>query len=176
VPIEKLAQWSEKAKTTIEVLVSNMVNPRVLNKIFFKNYRQVDLENTIKLFYRAKRLYEARDEVSTILKAIVEIEIAMCERGAIWRILQDDSQKEMHPQHKQVLENLVTLTSRGLYLIDSFKEQNRIYQDSFCFREIEHTDSLLNQVKVFGGFYLVKKLPIPNMQETGKIDYENADK
>jgi hypothetical protein len=64
-----------------------MVNPIVLNKIFFKNYKVISVESTIKLFYRAMRLYEARDYVSVILKCIVEIEIAMLEKGAIWRIL-----------------------------------------------------------------------------------------
>jgi hypothetical protein len=139
VSVEVLAQWSEKTKTTIEVLVANMVNPGILNKIFFKNYRQVSLENTIKLFYRAKRLYEAREEVSTILKAIVEIDVAIAPSSAVWRIMQEESPKEVHEQHRKHLDKLVSLISRGLYLIDSFKEQNRIYNKNFCFREVEHT-------------------------------------
>jgi hypothetical protein len=84
---DQLELWSEKAKTTIEVLVSNMVNPIVLNKIFFKNYKVTNVENTIKLFYRATILYEAREVVSVILKCIVEIEVAMLESGVMWRIL-----------------------------------------------------------------------------------------
>ena len=73
--------------------MSNMVSPIVLNKIFFKNYRVVNIVSTIKLFLRTIKLYEAREFASTILKCIVEIDITMKEGGPVWRILQNDSSK-----------------------------------------------------------------------------------
>lgn len=155
--------------------MSNMVSPIVLNKIFFKNYRAINVENTIKLMYRALRLYEAREFVSTILKVIVEVDAAMMESCAIYRIMQDDSSNQLHEQHKASIDNLIHLISRGLLLIDSFKEQNRIYNQSFCFRQAEHTDTLLNLVKVIAGYCQKKKLPVPTIEEYGHISYDTNE-
>lgn len=83
----RLLRITAQAKTTIEVLVANLVCPLIMNKIFFKNYRDLNAENTIKLLYRARILYEAREQVTAILKAVVQIEATMTPKGAVWRIL-----------------------------------------------------------------------------------------
>ena len=47
-----LDQWFMQAKVTIEVLVANMVNPDMMNHIFFQHYKQVNEENVQKLLKR----------------------------------------------------------------------------------------------------------------------------
>ena len=64
----------EKTKTTIEVIAANMVHQKFIATIFFLNYQQPTRENIIKLLYRAKIFYEARDKATILLKSIVEIE------------------------------------------------------------------------------------------------------
>ena len=82
-----LFQIAEKAKASIDMLVQNMIHPIIMNKIFYRNYKEINVENSIKLLYRAKKLYEARLYMINVLKRIVEIEVTMEESGPIWRIL-----------------------------------------------------------------------------------------
>ena len=72
-----LEDITEKAKTTIEVLGANLVNPLFMQKVFYKNYQVTSLENLVKLLYRARKLYDARENVKTILRSILEIEYAI---------------------------------------------------------------------------------------------------
>jgi len=69
------------------MLVANMINPIIMNKIFFRNYQDITVENTIKLLYRAKKLYEARQKMTHVLKKIVEIELTIEKASPLWRIL-----------------------------------------------------------------------------------------
>jgi len=80
----------EKTKTTIEVLAANMVHQKFIATIFFLNYQQPTRDNIIKLLYRAKILYEARDKATILLKSIVEIDTLIQPKGTIWRMLQSD--------------------------------------------------------------------------------------
>lgn len=53
----ELEKWFAAAKVTIEVLVANMVNPEVVNFLFFTYYQAVTQANVIKLLIRARKLY-----------------------------------------------------------------------------------------------------------------------
>lgn len=125
IPKKELTSVAEKAKTTIEVLAANMVNLQTINKIFFRNYLGVDLESTIKLLYRGRKLYDARERACTILKSVLEIEVSIQQGGTIWRILQEQSNDTLHEKHKSLIDNLVMLIGRALNLIDSFKEEHK---------------------------------------------------
>ena len=77
----------EKAKTTIEVLVDNMVRPDICNHILFAHYQNVTPTNVIKLLMRVKRLYDARNEAVNILKSVMEVEAVIKPKSEIWRII-----------------------------------------------------------------------------------------
>lgn len=97
---ERLSKVSDKAKTTVEVLVSNMTNPALMTKIYFRKPKDLSVENAIKMVFRAKKLHEVRERASVILRAIVEFEVYTAASGTVWRILQDDeTQNELHPTH-----------------------------------------------------------------------------
>lgn len=70
-----LEDWFHTAKVTCEVLVANMVNPDLMNHIFFSYYKRVTPENVIKLLHRCANLYEARVAAVTILKSVAEIDV-----------------------------------------------------------------------------------------------------
>jgi hypothetical protein len=57
ITIQELEKWFSAAKVTIEVLVANMVNPEVVNHLFFAYYQAVTQANVIKLLIRARKLY-----------------------------------------------------------------------------------------------------------------------
>ena len=56
----KLEDWFYTAKVTCEVLVANMINPDMMNHIFFQHYKQVTADNVQKLLRRVDQLYSAR--------------------------------------------------------------------------------------------------------------------
>lgn len=142
VPAAQLEEVTEVTKTTIEVLGANLVNPLFMQKVFFKNYRETSLENLVKLLYRARKLYDAREKVKTILKAIVEIEIAIQPSSVFWRIMQDQSLK-VQGHHKELIDNTLALIGRIMGQIDSFLEENKIFQDKFIFKQNEYSVTLL---------------------------------
>ena len=76
-----------------------MVNPQLLNNIFFKRYLDVTVENTIKLLYRAKKLYDARDRATKILKGLVELNAKFQPKGTFCAILQQDSEGPLDDNH-----------------------------------------------------------------------------
>ena len=67
---EMLQDLYTRSKTTIEVLVANMVRPDICNHILFNHYSDVTKKNVIKLLLRVKRLYDARNESVNILSLI----------------------------------------------------------------------------------------------------------
>ena len=75
------------AKTTIDVLVANMVRPNVHDLIMFKHYKDIDRHQVIKLLIRVKNLYDARAEVVDILKLVTEVEQTLKPGFTLWRIL-----------------------------------------------------------------------------------------
>ena len=75
----------ERAKLSIEVLVENMVPPEILNKVFFQYYREITLKNVIKLLLRAKKLYEARSDVTKIFRLVIEVEQATKPNSLVYR-------------------------------------------------------------------------------------------
>ena len=56
----ELKEWFDDAKVTCEVLVANMVNPDIMNHLFFALYKQVTFANVMKLLLRVDQLYFAR--------------------------------------------------------------------------------------------------------------------
>jgi len=70
-----LEDWFYTAKVTIEVLVANMVNPDMMNHIFFQYYKQVTAENVSKLLRRVDQLYFARMYVFELLLKTTELDI-----------------------------------------------------------------------------------------------------
>ena len=56
----ELKEWFDEAKVTCEVLVANMVNPDIMNHLFFALYKQVTFANVMKLLLRVDQLYFAR--------------------------------------------------------------------------------------------------------------------
>lgn len=47
-----MEEWFHTAKVTCEVLVANLVNPDMMNHIFFSHYKQLTPDNLIKLLMR----------------------------------------------------------------------------------------------------------------------------
>lgn len=120
---------AEKAKTTIEILVANMVNPMIMNQIFFKRYREISGQNNLMLLYRAKKLYEARELVTIVLKSIVEVEVTMNPKCRLWCIMLDSDKKTpLNPIFRNEIDAFNTLISRSITQIDSFKEQNKLFK------------------------------------------------
>jgi len=76
-----------RARTTIEVLVANMVRPDIQNSILFAHYQEVTKKNVIKLLIRVKKLYEARNESVNILKLVMEVEAHLQPKSMVWRVL-----------------------------------------------------------------------------------------
>lgn len=64
-----------QAKVTIEVLVANMVNPDMMNHIFFQHYRQVNEQNVQKLLKRVDQLYCARANAFDLLQRTTELDV-----------------------------------------------------------------------------------------------------
>jgi hypothetical protein len=57
----------EAAKATIIKLTENMIKPDISLQIFFKYYQDATRKNVIKLLLRCKRLYDARNQMVSIL-------------------------------------------------------------------------------------------------------------
>lgn len=154
------------------MLVANMICPLIMNKIFFRNYQAITVENTIKLLYRAKKLYEARQRVVNILKKIVEIDLSMEKASPMWRILQQ-GQKCQGQGLEQVYHDLVNkmlkLISRTLSLIDGFKEDNKMFPQEFTFRGKDYIETLLKEASIINGFLMIVGLPTTPMEVTGIV-------
>lgn len=54
---EMQKEYFERAKTTIEVLTTNMVKPDICNSILFQYYKEVNRKSVIKLLLRCDKLY-----------------------------------------------------------------------------------------------------------------------
>jgi hypothetical protein len=62
-----IGELYEAAKATIIKLTENMIKPDISLQIFFKYYQEVTRKNVIKLLLRCKRLYDARNQMVSIL-------------------------------------------------------------------------------------------------------------
>lgn len=83
----ELDDWFHTAKVTCEVLVANMVNPDMMNHIFFSHYIKVTGENIIKLLMRVKNLYFAREQALVILKSMSELDIYFLPKSSFSALL-----------------------------------------------------------------------------------------
>lgn len=166
-----MEQWGAKARTTIELLVANMVNPAVVNKIFFQHYQEVNKENTIRLLYRGRRLYDARDRVTKILKALVELNYKMEATGAICRLMH---QERASDAGQKALMQCVQLTSRLLLQLDSLREENKLFRN-FCFKQEETEPRLREQGMVLCGFIAKVSGESPSFDDNGALIYDHGD-
>jgi hypothetical protein len=91
---ENLNQVSARAKSTIECLSKILIKSDLSNYVLFNRYAEANRKNVIKLLLRAKLLYDGTKDVSIIFKHIVELEEIMKPKGALWRILQDETDTE----------------------------------------------------------------------------------
>lgn len=64
-----------------------MIKPDVQNNVLFNHYRTADRKTVIKLLLRCDRLYNARNDVITILKLISELEALFKKDFHIQRLL-----------------------------------------------------------------------------------------
>jgi hypothetical protein len=67
-----------------------MVNPEVVNHLFFSHYQVVKQTNVIKLLLRAKHLYQARQQAAQILRFAAEIELLLEPRSILYNLLIND--------------------------------------------------------------------------------------
>lgn len=73
---EMLQEFHDKAKTTIEVLTTNMITADVSIEKIFDHYSEITRENVIKLLLRCRMLYVARLDIKAILLQIIKKEKA----------------------------------------------------------------------------------------------------
>jgi hypothetical protein len=73
-----------------------MVNPEVVNHLFFAYYQAVTQANVIKLLIRARKLYQARQMAISILNFAAEIELLHEPRSILYNLLMNvESEEEM---------------------------------------------------------------------------------
>lgn len=70
-----LEDWFYTAKVTCEVLVANMINPDMMNHIFFQHYKQVTESNVQKLLRRVNQLYQARATAFQLMLMTTELDV-----------------------------------------------------------------------------------------------------
>lgn len=121
----------DKAKTTIEVLVANMVRPDICNHILFNHYQNVTPTNVIKLLMRVKRLYDARNESVNILKNVMEVEAVIKPKSEIWRIIQDNDNSRLSDNHYKVITRTLSILSKSLSKITIFQQEHRLFRNEF---------------------------------------------
>jgi hypothetical protein len=164
-----LVQVSDRAKTTIECLSRVMIKSDLSNYVLFKRYAEANRTNVIKLLLRAKLLFEAQKSVLTIFKHIVELEEIMRPKGALWRILQDESSNEPDDESKSILNRTLELLGRVLTLLAIFQTEHRIFDGEFSFRRADYRKSLRDWGLVIGGFLYKKGLRNPSLLLSGLL-------
>ena len=68
-----------------------MVNPEVVNYLFFAYYQAVTQANVIKLLIRARKLYQARQIATSVLNYATEIELLLEPRSILYNLLMNSS-------------------------------------------------------------------------------------
>ena len=124
-----------------------------MSRNFFRNHSEPNKDNVLKLLFRARKLYDAKDNVINVLKAVYEIDSAMRPGSNVWRVLQDSGKRDkLEPQYQNLLENHLRIISRTLGLIDTFKKENKLYKKMFLFKGSDFTLILLQYAAVTNGF------------------------
>ena len=102
---QELEKWFSAAKVTIEVLVANMVNPEVVNYLFFAYYQAITQGSVIKLLIRARKLYQARQIAVSILSFATEIELLLEPRSILYNLLMNvNREEELSDSEQEVLQ------------------------------------------------------------------------
>jgi len=116
-----------------------MLQPHVEDFIIetFYDNKEQDKKSVIKLLLRVIILYEARVAVMKILRLIIEVTNSMKEKGPTYKLLvgnkKSRAQKDMLENHKLQIQDTLELISRTLLQISIFKENNRLFIDTFYF-------------------------------------------
>ena len=101
---DNLQTYFLKAKTTVKVLVANLIQDDIKT---IEKYSQATPDDIIKLLLRGEQLYEARDEAAHICRLLLEIE-QLSEPGSfVYRLMQDDSPSELSAENLQLLTSLL---------------------------------------------------------------------
>lgn len=97
---EQIKHYIKMARTTIEVVVANMIIPLVMNKSFYRKHADLTKDNLMKLLFRAQKLYDAKESVFNVLRSIFELESTIRPTSNVWRVLQDKKSKgKLDPQY-----------------------------------------------------------------------------
>jgi len=115
-----MQEFYDKAKTTIEVLVANMVRPDIANHVLFTHYAEVTPTNVIKLLMRVRRLYDARNEAVNILKLVYEAESILLPKQDLWCIIQDNESDKISDAAYTVVRRTLEILSKALARITTF--------------------------------------------------------
>ena len=159
----------EKAKTTIEVLVANMVRPDICNHVLFNHYQNVTPTNVIKLLMRVKRLYDSRNEAVNILKNVAEVEAVIKPKSEIWRIIQDNDNSRLSDNHYKVINRTLNILSQSLSKITIFQQEHRLFKNEFQFNKVEYRDFICDIGCIIGGFLKLKNKANPALQMNGLL-------
>jgi uncharacterized protein YktA (UPF0223 family) len=159
----------EKAKTTIEVLVANMVRPDICNHVLFTHYQNVTPTNVIKLLMRVKRLYDSRNESVNILKNVTEVEAVIKPKSEIWRIIQDNDNSKLSDNHYKVINRTLNILSQSLSKITIFQQEHRLFKNEFQFNKVEYREFIRDIGCIIGGFLKLKNKANPSLQINGLL-------
>ena len=106
-----LEDWFYASKVTCEVLVANMINPDMMNHIFFQHYKEVTQENTQKLLRRVDQLYFARTQAFQLMLKTTELDVYFLPKSQFSQLLQQgkDPEFRINNQQYQVCMNVCKL-------------------------------------------------------------------
>lgn len=158
---EMLHDLYTRAKTTIEVLVANMVRPDICNHILFAHYQDTTKKNVIKLLLRVKRLYDARNEAVNILQLVTEVETIIEPKSNLWKIIQDNSRTPLPECNKELLKKAMKILSNCLTRITIFQQEHRLFKDEFKFNDKVYREYIRDLGMIIGGFLKLKHEPNP---------------
>lgn len=164
-----------RSKTTITVLVANMVRPDICNKILFDHYQDITKKNVIKLLLRVKRLYEARNEAINILRLVMEVEAALRPKSNLWKLMQDNSKSKLTKPFIELILKTLRMVSNCLTRITVFQQEHRLFKEEFKFNKKEYREYLRDIGLLIGGFLQVKREPNPALQENGLLKDEHDE-
>lgn len=171
--LQTLAELYNKAKTTIFKLTADMIEPEVSLKMFFTHYKDMNRRNVIKLLLRCKRLYDARNQMVSILANLVHVE-AMMETGSVLvRVLSD--QTSTKASHFDLLRRNLRYLSVALSKIAIFQTENKLFRGEFKFNEVDQVQVIVNLGQVLCGYLACKKQANPTLLPNGLLLDQHDD-
>lgn len=172
---EMLQDLYSRAKTTITVLVANMVRPDICNQILFSHYQDITKKNVIKLLLRVKRLYEARNESINILKLVMEVEAALRPKSDLWKLMQDNSKSRLPNSYKELVLKTLRMVSNCLTRITVFQQEHRLFKEEFKFNKKEYREYLRDIGMLIGGYLQLKREKSSALLENGLLQDDHDE-